>query len=84
MLTFGEQPRDTTVLFGVPGLSDGVQPSLAARGFSRSEVEGLPVFATGDDYRIDLGKMGNADPFGSDMAGAQRIARLDSLLVRMA
>ena len=84
VLTFGQPPQDTTVLFGGPGFSDGVERALLARGFAQSSVDALPVFAAGDDYAVDLTQMGNGDPLGSDMGKAQRVALGQTMLVRTA
>lgn len=83
VLSTGQPPRQLTVLFGQPGFLGGSEAALLARGFTASEIGGLPILSKGEDYALDLASASN-DPLGSGMGKAQRLALGDDFLLRTA
>lgn len=82
VLVIGDPPSELTVLAGQPGFLDGVPAALSARGFETSALGGLPVFAKGEDYAIDVTSARVADPLGRGMAKSQRLALGDDFMLR--
>lgn len=82
VLSTGVPPRQLTVLFGRPGFLDASETTLLARGFTRSEIAGLPILSKGEDYELDLASA--SDPLGGGMGKAQRLALDNYFLLRSA
>lgn len=82
VLVIGDPPSELTVLAGQPGFLDAVPAALIARGFETKAVGGLPVFAKGEDYAIDLSATREADPLGRGMAKSQRLALGEDFMLR--
>lgn len=84
VLSVGDPPATITVLLGPDGFAGGAPAALAPRGFTRSQVEGYPVFARGDDYAISLADAAAPDPFAGGMGKSQRLALGGDFLMRTA
>jgi hypothetical protein len=70
----GRPPMVLTIVGGAPEMTVGMAGTLAARGFTASRVEGVEVFSTGEDFKLDLKSRDPADPFADGMGKAQRLA----------
>lgn len=57
-----------------PGIDDAVGPALDALGYDRNDRSGMPVWARGEDFALDMANRNTANPFGGRLGRWGRVA----------
>lgn len=86
VLTTGEPPAITTVIFGTSGFASGAPEALLARDFTATARGGQTIYALGADFALDFAAAtsGAPDPLGSGTGKSQRLAIDDDHIIRTA
>lgn len=56
------------------GVVAGIPEALMSSGYVAETRDGMPIYARGDDFNIDIRARNTADPFGGQLGMASRVA----------
>lgn len=81
LFSAGMPPQTTDILFGAPGFAEHAPEALRKRKFETGDIDGMTVYALGDDFELSRLRAQEQDPFNAGMGVSQRIAILEDRLI---